>query len=86
MKNREAFLEQQLRAAHQFIRAEMARAKDYGSQFSSDLYCDCEVFFRDNPPPKNSTHVVITRTYLTRLQAKAIEALKLKAAARKAQL
>jgi hypothetical protein len=77
------FLRHQVQAAHAFIRGLHRRATGYGSTFSEGVVVDCEAFFRDNPKPRASTHTVITRRYFKRLQARALESLKLKAELRK---
>lgn len=79
------FLRQKAQAAHNFIHGLQKRAEGYGSSFSEGVLVDCQNFLRDNPAPKESTHVVITRAYLKRLQKCAVERLKLKAQLRRAQ-
>lgn len=78
-KEQIVFLQYQVRQAHNFINYLYRESKDYGSSFSSAVNVDCIVFFRDNKPPKETTHVVVTKRYLKRLQDCALERLKLKA-------
>lgn len=79
MKNQKIeFLRHKAQVAHNFIHGLQKRATDYGSGFSEGVRVDCENFQRDNPPPKPSTHIVITKGYLKRLQRCALERLKLR--------
>ena len=54
-------MEQRLREAETFIRAIMRRSEDYGSAFSSDVFCDCEAYFRDKPELPARDRVVVSR-------------------------
>ncbi len=77
MKTETEFLRHQLEQARRFIHGMRSHANGYGSTFSEGVFVDCDTFLRDTPSPKPSTHVVITRAYLKRLQECALERLTL---------
>lgn len=61
MTKREVSLRRRLHLAHSFIGAMKARAKDYGSAFSSDVHYDCARFLEDNKPVNESKFVLVLR-------------------------
>lgn len=77
MKTETERLRHQVKTAHGFIRGLHRRATGYGSSFSEGVVIDCENFLRDNPTPKDTTHIVITRAYLNRLMDCAKDRLRL---------
>lgn len=72
------FLRYKAEQAHKFIRRLKKQADGYGSTFSEGVLVDCERFLKENPAPRASTHVVVTRRYLRRLIDCAKERLQLK--------
>lgn len=72
------FLRYKAEQAHKFIYAMKKHAEGYGSSFSEGVFVDCERFLKENPAPRKSSHVVITRRYLNRLMDCAMERLQLK--------
>lgn len=70
MTKREAILTKRLAAAHNFIRGQMAHAKNYGSTFSEDVFVDCERFLKDNRPTKQAVVVLPVWRYRRLMQAR----------------
>jgi len=77
------YVEQRLREAETFIREIMRRGKDYGSAFSSDVFCDCGAYFRDKPDLPARDRVVVSRASRRAVIRKLIEARKANATLRK---
>jgi hypothetical protein len=72
-----------LRHARRFIYAQMKHAENYGSNFSSGVFFECQQFLKDNAEVRESNHTVVRKAYLRRLQQRGIELLKLKNQLRK---
>lgn len=76
MKIHHLYTEQRLKEAEKFIRALMKSAEHYGSQFSAEVFVDCESFLRESPKWPRRSLVVVTKASQRRAARVALERLR----------